>query len=95
MFQKWYEAWLDPDFASFNIDQEIKNIEDPLFIIQSREDPYGSLKQVDTILRSVRSNNKASFILEGSAYAPHLKENKQMVFEIKKFINALNISDKH
>src|SRR5690606_3770795 len=55
LFEAWYKNWLSEDFRDFNIEQEMRQIEAPTLIIQSKDDEYGSFRQVDSIFSLTRS----------------------------------------
>ncbi|MEO8856846.1 MAG: alpha/beta hydrolase [Burkholderiaceae bacterium] len=48
-FWQWNDIWLDPAFRSFDIRADCTRISAPVLAIQGREDPYGSLAQIDEI----------------------------------------------
>ena len=52
-FYGWNEAWLDPAFRSWTIEEEIRSIRCPLLAIQGVDDEYGTLEQIRGIARRV------------------------------------------
>lgn len=48
-FAAWSGAWLDPAFASWNIEDEVARIGCPLLAIQGRGDEYGTMRQIERI----------------------------------------------
>ncbi len=53
-FFLWNDAWLDPDFATWSIEEYLPGIRCPVLAIQGFDDPYGSMVQLHTIARKVR-----------------------------------------
>jgi pimeloyl-ACP methyl ester carboxylesterase len=53
-FWGWNDAWLDPAWKEWNIEDRLARIEIPILAIQGQSDPYGTLAQLDAIERGVR-----------------------------------------
>ena len=45
-FRGWNDAWLDPGFRHWRIDDAIAHVRVPILIIQGKDDQYGTLAQV-------------------------------------------------
>jgi len=88
LFDEWWRIWLSPQFRTFNIEKEISKIKAPLLVIQSKEDKYGSLEQVKSILKNVQSSFKKSYLLEKAGHSPHLEEPELVSKSIIEFINT-------
>jgi len=69
-FWGWNQAWLDPGFRAWNLEEYLPGIEVPALIVQGEDDPYGTLAQVDAIARGVRGP-ATRLILPGCGHAPH------------------------
>lgn len=48
-FWQWNDVWLSPAFRGFDIRPDCRRIQAPVLAIQGKEDPYGSLRQIDEI----------------------------------------------
>ena len=48
-FWQWNDVWLSPGFRSFDIRPECQRISAPVLALQGRDDPYGSLAQIEHI----------------------------------------------
>lgn len=48
-FWQWNDIWLSPAFRSFDIRDDCRRIAAPILALQGREDPYGSLQQIEDI----------------------------------------------
>lgn len=69
-FWGWNGAWLDPRFRSFNIEEFLPTIRVPVLAIQGEADPYGTLRQIESLARSV-AGPLERLILPGCGHAPH------------------------
>jgi pimeloyl-ACP methyl ester carboxylesterase len=50
-FHLWADAWLDPAFREWNIEEYLPRIKCPVLAIQGEGDEYGSMAQLDAIAR--------------------------------------------
>jgi pimeloyl-ACP methyl ester carboxylesterase len=50
-FWGWNNAWLDPAFRAWNIEQYLPEIGCSILAIQGEDDEYGSMEQIDRIAR--------------------------------------------
>jgi pimeloyl-ACP methyl ester carboxylesterase len=53
-FHLWADAWLDPEFLHWNIEQYLPGIGCPVMAIQGEDDAYGTMAQLERIRRGVR-----------------------------------------
>jgi len=53
-FWGWNDAWLDPRFRAWNIEEYLPEVRIPVVALQGKQDPYGTLAQLDAIERGVR-----------------------------------------
>ncbi len=70
VFRGWSETWLDPRFASWNIEALLPRIEVPLLVIQGEDDQYGTARQVHSIARKSAGPAKEA-LLPGCGHTPH------------------------
>lgn len=78
-FWGWCRAWLDPGFRRWSLAPYLPRITAPTLVIQGRDDPYGTLAQVDAIVRGVSGDCTAA-VLRGCGHAPH-RERADAVME--------------
>lgn len=52
-FWGWNEAWLDPGFRRWNLEEFLPRITVPSLVLQGVNDPYGTMAQVDAIARGL------------------------------------------
>jgi len=86
VFYAWNDIWLDDSFNEWNISEEIKDISCPTLIIQGKDDQYGTLNQVSTILESIGSEAK-SFTPANCGHAPFKEQKEAVIKTVKKFIH--------
>lgn len=48
-FRAWNDIWLDPAFASWNIEAEAAAVKAPMLVIQGRDDAYGTAAQYERL----------------------------------------------
>jgi len=53
-FSLWADAWLDPAFLQWNIEEVLPGIACPVLAIQGEDDEYGSMEQLERLRRGVR-----------------------------------------
>ncbi len=68
-FWQWNDIWLDPAFRDFDIRAECRTIAAPVLAIQGRDDPYGSLAQIDEI--DLPAAQITRMVLGDCGHSPH------------------------
>ena len=68
-FYGWSDAWLDKSFLNWSLEQEIAAITCPLFLIQGHQDEYGTMAQLDAIVRAVPHASRLA--LDACGHSPH------------------------
>lgn len=53
-FHLWADAWLDPEFLRWNIEEYLPGIRCPVLAIQGEDDEYGTMAQLERLQRGVR-----------------------------------------
>ena len=72
-FRGWNDAWLDPRFKDWNIEDAVRRWRFPALLIQGAADQYGTLAQIRAIeARSPPSVE--SLILENCRHSPHVDQ---------------------
>jgi len=90
VFAAWADTWLTDTYRYWNIEHFLPLIKCPALIIQGEHDEYGSLEQVNGIIKQVPKASQ--LIIPGIGHTPH-KEAKELVLEhaaafISHLINA-------
>lgn len=85
IFKAWSETWLSDWFRHWNIEYLLPSIEVPVFVLQGRNDQYGTEDQVNTIV-SKSGGAAYSAIIENAAHAPHLEAEQEVLDAMSAFI---------
>ena len=64
------DVWLDPAFRDWSIEDRLPKVEAPLLLLQCRDDPYGTLDQLDRIEAGV-SGPVERLVMDGGGHDPH------------------------
>lgn len=87
-FRGWNDAWLDPDFESWDITEVIDYWRIPALGIQGEQDEYGSLAQIKIMSdRSYAPVDEA--IIPDCGHAPHRDQPERTLSAIKEFVSRL------
>lgn len=70
-FRGWADAWLHPDFRSWNIEAYLPGIRCPVLLVQGDQDEYGTLRQLDAIEEGA-AGPVQRVIVPGARHSPHL-----------------------
>jgi len=83
-FWGWCDVWLDPDFRAWSLEPDAERVSAPTLLIQGRDDPYGTLDQLDRIEARVRG--PVERLVVGGGHSPHLEAPDDVVAAIAAFI---------
>jgi pimeloyl-ACP methyl ester carboxylesterase len=83
-FYGWNDAWLDPRFATWNIEAEIDTIACPLLAVQGLDDEYGTLEQIRGIARRVPQTKLLE--LPGCGHSPHRDRAEELLAACARFV---------
>lgn len=89
-FRGWSDTWLHPDFRGWNIESMLPGIRVPVLAIQGEDDEYGSLDQVDAVMRQV-SGPARSMIIPGCGHVPYREATTETLEAITDFLGDLGI----
>jgi len=87
-FWGWNNAWLDPGFESWNIEDAIEYIRVPVLAIQGRDDQYGTLEQIRVLESRLQSPFEA-LILDNCRHAPFKDKPTETLDGITEFLAKL------
>lgn len=76
----WTDTWLSPEFRSWNVSQELKQLTAPLLALHGELDEFGSAEHLQTA-RNLSTAPVTSHLLLNQGHVPH-KQNPQMVVEL-------------
>jgi pimeloyl-ACP methyl ester carboxylesterase len=87
-FLGWADAWLDPAFLSWSIEDLMPRIDQPLLLIQGEDDEYGTLAQLDRIEARVQGATRR-LVLDQCGHSPHRDQEAAVVDAVVAFVNGL------
>jgi pimeloyl-ACP methyl ester carboxylesterase len=85
-FFLWADAWLDPEFLHWNIEEWLKGIHCPVLAIQGKDDEYGTMEQLQRIRRGVRGPCEL-LQLHACGHAPFRDQPTATLEALTKFIH--------
>ncbi len=87
-FYGWNDAWLNPTFRDWTIEEYLPKIKTPILAIQGLDDEYGTLAQIDMIEQAVVGSFE-KHLLEGCGHSPWQQKRQQVLDQTIKFIGEL------
>ena len=91
LFKAWSGIWLSRGFAAWNIEYLLPSVETPLLVLQGRDDQYGTMAQVETIV--TKSAGQATpQLLEACGHVPHIEVPDLTLDLMTGFINRVSAS---
>ncbi len=88
-FNGWADAWLDPAFRDWSIEDAIAHIRVPTQIVQGEDDAYGTVAQIEMAVDEAYSPVDAELI-PGCGHAPHMEKPEETLAVTKAFIDRLH-----
>jgi pimeloyl-ACP methyl ester carboxylesterase len=88
-FRGWHDAWTDPKFETWNVGDSIDHLRIPVLAIQGRDDPYGTLAQIEEIETRIYSPVETA-ILDNCGHAPHVDQPHATLDAIREFCARLD-----
>jgi pimeloyl-ACP methyl ester carboxylesterase len=82
-FSGWCDVWLDVDFRAWSLERDAALVSAPTLLIQGREDPYGTLGQLERIEARVRGPVQRLVVPGG--HSPHLEAPAEVLQAIVAF----------
>lgn len=76
-FWLWNNIWLDPTFRSWNIEQVLPAIACPVLAIQGWQDEYGTMEQLDRLVRGVPQAQQLR--LSECGHSPHRDQRRAVL----------------
>jgi len=85
-FHLWADAWLDPAFVHWNIEEYLPGIACPVLAIQGMDDAYGTLEQLKRVARGVRGPCEL-LELASCGHAPFRDQPQRTLEAVTRFID--------
>lgn len=89
MFYGWSDIWLSSEFRAWNIEANVKSCEAPMLLIQGRNDPYGTLAQIESIERHV-SAPVEKLLFADCGHSPHVERSAETLAAIQNFVKRFD-----
>ncbi len=87
-FYGWSNAWLDPEFANWNIEDALPGIKIPILAIQGKDDQYGTAAQLTVIGDNIGNLAELHF-LNDCQHIPYLEQPEKTLALISAFAARL------
>lgn len=88
-FHLWADAWLDPAFRDWNIEEYLPRIQCPVLAIQGEGDEYGTLAQLDAIRQ--RAGGRCELLkLPDCGHSPHKDQPERVLRAVVDFVKELD-----
>jgi pimeloyl-ACP methyl ester carboxylesterase len=87
-FRLWADAWLDPAFRAWNIEEYLAGIKCPVLAIQGEDDEYGTMAQLDAIARQVGGPCEL-LKLPDCGHSPHKDQPDRVLGSLSGFIGKI------
>ena len=88
-FHLWADAWLDPAFRQWNIEEYLPRIKCPVLAIQGKDDEYGSMAQLKAIKAQVGGPCEL-LKLAPCGHSPHRDRPKEVLKSVSEFIGKIS-----
>jgi len=88
-FHLWADAWLDPAFRDWNIEEYLAGVRCPVLAMQGEDDEYGTMAQLDAIARQV-SGPCELLKLPDCGHSPQRDQPEKALLAVSGFIKRLS-----
>jgi pimeloyl-ACP methyl ester carboxylesterase len=88
LFEAWSKTWLSDAFRQWNIEDCLGQIQCPALVMQGREDPYGSERQVQVIVDGI-GRRASPMLIRACGHAPHRDAPQRVCHAMVAFTAAL------
>jgi len=86
-FWGWNDIWLHPQFRAWNIEEYLPQIHCPVLAIQGEEDQYGTMEQIDRVVRGIP--HAEILKLKDSGHSPHRDQTQVVIDRVADFVTKL------
>jgi pimeloyl-ACP methyl ester carboxylesterase len=87
-FRGWNEAWLDPGFRHWRIDDSVAHVRVPILIVQGKDDQYGTLAQM-RLAESDAYCPVETEILDQCGHSPQIDQPERTLDAIAAFVHRV------
>jgi len=68
----WIDTWLAPDFAGWNLDEDLRRVRCPVLVLHGDRDEYGSVRHPERI--AALSAHSTLHVLDDCGHVPHREQ---------------------
>lgn len=87
-FRGWNDAWLDPGFRTWRIDEYLPYIRVPILLVQGEADQYGTAAQLRAA-EELAYGPVETVMVPGAGHAPHLDAPDPVLGAVRDFAHRL------
>ncbi len=87
-FWGWNDVWLSDAFRAWNIEEALPRVRAPALVLQGEDDAYGTLAQVDAIVRQSGGRVERR-ILPACGHSPHRDRPEETLDAIVRFVASV------
>lgn len=87
-FRGWADAWTDPRFQAWNIEEFLPQIRVPTLLFQGEEDEYGTRAQADAIARQAGAPVEV-VMLSPCGHSPHRDQREAVLARLARFLERV------
>jgi pimeloyl-ACP methyl ester carboxylesterase len=87
VFWAWNNTWLDPAFRDWNIEEYLPSIDCPILAVQGEQDEYGSMEQIERIVRAAPKTEVLK--LDPCGHSPHKDQPAQVLDAVSRWAGRL------
>jgi pimeloyl-ACP methyl ester carboxylesterase len=87
-FRGWNDVWLDPDFRKWDITEFLAYIRVPVLIVQSEDDQYGTVKQIEAAEKECYCPVEVA-LLKGARHSPQRDAPEATLKAITEFVSRV------
>lgn len=84
-FLGWHDAWLAPEFESWNLEEYLPSISLPSLVLQGLDDRFGTRAQVDAIIAGL-GGPTACVMIDDCGHSPHRERPEVVIETIARFL---------
>lgn len=92
-FYGWNDIWLDPAFRGWSIEDEVAAIRCPVLAVQGVDDEYGTMAQIDAVVRRVPHAQRLA--LARCGHSPHRDQPAALTAAVVGFMAAITQGAAH
>ena len=81
----WIETWLAPDFAGWNLDDDLRRVRCPVLVIHGDSDEFGSVRHPQRIAE-LTSGHSTVEILADCGHVPHREQSDVVIDKVSRWL---------